>query len=191
MMYYRREAHQSAKEKQLAKGRRSLHERKRSSYARTTRNGSKNKSWSAQQNTGPINIDVRRQHNSGSKPRVTRIIPATSSPAKTAQSGGDQRSGLAVSSVQQQKYDAGKTKNPVNPVTDYADQDAPDADGDKNPLQNQVACTFYSERQQTEESEVLAKPKDQDIALRVHVKRRQRLNGSRNQKLTKSFSPAK
>jgi hypothetical protein len=98
---------------------------------------------------------------------------------------------LAVSSVQQQKYDAGKTENPVNPVTDYADQDAPDADGDKNPLQNQVACTFYSERQQTEESEVLAKPKDQDIALRVHVKRRQRLNGSRNQKLTKSFSPEK
>jgi hypothetical protein len=38
---------------------------------------------------------------------------------------------------------------------------------------------------------VLTKPKDQDIALRVHAKRRQRLNGSRNQQLAKSFSPEK
>ena len=79
---------------------------------------------------------------------------------------------MAASSVQQQKDNTGKTKNPVNPVADYTDQDAPDADEDKIPLQNQVACTFYSERHQTEESEVLVKPKDQDIALRVHVKRR-------------------
>lgn len=103
----------------------------------------RNKSWS-NQNAGPIKIDVRKQHNSGSKPRVTRIIPATSSPAKTAQSRRDQRSGLAESSVQQQTYNAGKKKSPANRVLSYADQDALDAGEDKNIPQNQVSCTFHS-----------------------------------------------
>ena len=173
VVYYQREAHQSAGEK--AKWKRGFNQRKRSRNARTTRNGScyKNKSWS-NQNSSHINIDVRKQHNSGSKPRVPRIFATASSPAKTAQSRRDQPSGLAVSSVQQQRQNSEKKKDPVNQVTGYANQVPLDADEDEDKPQNQISCTFYSARQHTEESEVLTKPKEQNIALRVHPKRRQR-----------------
>ena len=48
-----------------------------------------------------------------------------------------------------------------------------------------------SQREDTDESGVLSEPKDQDITLRVHAKRRQRLNGSKAQPINRSFSPAK
>lgn len=118
-MYYRREAHQSSQSAGVkAKGKRGFNQRQRSRNSRTTANGShyKNKSWS-NQNAGLITkIDVRKQHNSGSKPRVTRILPTTSSPAKTAQSRRDLRSGWAVSSVRQQRQNTGKGTNPAQQV---------------------------------------------------------------------------
>jgi hypothetical protein len=118
VVYYRREAHQAATEK--ANGKRGANERKRSRNARTTRHVSKNKSWS-NQNGGPINFDVRKQHNSGSKPRVTRIIPTTSSPVKTAASRLGQPSGLTESSAQQQTCNADRSLG--NQMPDCADED--------------------------------------------------------------------